>query len=73
MSHDVAPVIDKDATGHNILGVCSIAPHVARDNSIHAQQCRMAAHGQVGSEAIPWQPIFLNRCNCATKCCLKIV
>jgi hypothetical protein len=25
-----APVIDKDATGHNILGVCSIARNVAR-------------------------------------------
>ena len=28
-----APVIDKDATGHNVLGVCSIALHVARENS----------------------------------------
>ena len=42
-----APVIDKDATGHNVLGVCSIAPHVARENSmesIRAQQRRMATY-----------------------------
>jgi hypothetical protein len=42
-----APVIDKDATGHNVLGVCSIAPHVARENSMEsicAQQRRMVTY-----------------------------
>ena len=34
-----APVTDKDATGHKILGVCSIAPHVARENSMEASAC----------------------------------
>jgi hypothetical protein len=32
----LAPVIDKDATRHKILGLCSIAPHVARENSMEA-------------------------------------
>jgi hypothetical protein len=157
-----APVIDKDATGHNILGVCSIAPHVARENSMEASAIRAqqrpqgdppprsppifaysdatgkssvrangcsdfqrydtadheiakhgyptenyssstltarrspharrvtkvtfyvrgfsrfvtsttarTAHVQVGSEAIPWQPIFLNRCSYTTKRCQR--
>src|SRR5262249_40432661 len=34
-----APVIDKDATGHNILGVCSMALHVAREISMEASAC----------------------------------
>ena len=35
----VASVIDKDATDQKILGVCSIAPHVARENSMEAYAC----------------------------------
>src|SRR5262249_47298210 len=39
------PVTDKDATGHNILGVCSIAPHVARENSNESIRAQQRPHG----------------------------
>src|SRR5262249_2590429 len=39
-----APVTDKDATGHNILGVCSIR-HVARENSNGSIRAQQRPHG----------------------------